>query len=132
MKKIAFQFARFLAVGGGATAIHVAVALLSHTLFGVSPLWSNFIAFLTALTFSYAGHWLWTFSSATAGHRFAAPRFFALATSSFGVNHAIVYAITQHAGLPLWAALIPVVVVVPLLNFWFNRIWVFLPRRAAA
>jgi putative flippase GtrA len=131
MRQTGFQLWRFLAVGGGATAMHVAVALAGHTSAGLSPLWSNFIAFLVALAVSYCGHRLWTFRS-TVNHGFAMPRFLVLALAGFSINHAIVYLATGQLGLPLWLALAPAVSVVPLLTFWLSRVWIFLPRRHEA
>jgi putative flippase GtrA len=121
------QAVRFLAVGGGATAIHVAVALVLNGPLGVPPLQANFFAFIVAWCFSYFGNWRWTFG-ATSDHRSAGPRFFAVSLFLFCLNQAIVFVAVERLGWPFWAALAVVVAVVPVAGFAASRLWAFLPR----
>ncbi|HEY5597265.1 MAG TPA: GtrA family protein [Kiloniellales bacterium] len=130
MTELFRQIPKFLAVGGGATAVHVAAALAFNGLAGVTPLWANVLAFLVASGVSYLGNWFWTFDAASR-HGLAAPRFLALSLTCFAVNQAIVYAVVEWLGRPLWLAMIPVVLVVPAFGFWLSRSWVFLPARQA-
>lgn len=124
------QVARFFCVGAGATIIHVAAAVLYHRL-GLSPLWANFCAFVTAFLPSYAGNLLWTFDG-TAMVGQSLRRFLAISIGGFILNQAIVYAITEHAHLPLWVALIPVVMVIPLVGYVLSKLWAFRPRAGSA
>jgi putative flippase GtrA len=121
------QAARFLAVGAGATAIHVAVALLLNGPLGVPPLQANGIAFLLAWGFSYFGNWRWTFGAAS-DHRSAGPRFFAVSLLLFCLNQGIVFIAFDRLGWPFWAALAVVVAIVPAAGFAASRLWAFLPR----
>ena len=129
MRQVLRQMPKFFAVGGGATAVHVAAALSFNGLAGIAPLWANVMAFFVASAVSYFGNWFWTFDAASR-HGLAAPRFLALSLSCFAVNQAIVYAVVEWLGRPLWLAMIPVVIVVPAFGFWLSRSWVFLPVRA--
>jgi putative flippase GtrA len=127
MTPLALQFARFAIVGGGATLIHLGTALTLNAVLGLSPLRANFCAFLAAVAFSYWGNFVWTFDAASA-HRAALPRFLALSLALFAVNQAIVYVATELWGWPFFAALVPVVMIVPVGGFLAGRFWAFLPR----
>lgn len=129
MKQVLRQLPKFFAVGGGATAVHVAAALSFNGLAGIPPLWANVMAYFVASAVSYLGNWFWTFDAASR-HGPAVPRFLALSLSCFAVNQAIVYAVVEWLGRPLWLAMIPVVIAVPAFGFWLSRSWVFLPVRA--
>ncbi|MFO1123112.1 MAG: GtrA family protein [Hyphomicrobiales bacterium] len=125
------QAGRFIVVGLAATAVHIMTALAVNAIVGLSPLWSNVAGFLGAVSVSYLGNWYWTFD-AESRHGFALPRFLGVALLGFAVNHAMVFAICDVAGRPLWQAMIPVAVVVPALSFWLNKTRVFLAGRRLA
>ncbi len=129
MNGILRQAAKFAAVGGGATGVHVLTALTLNSLLQFAPLRANFAAFLAASLVSYIGNWFWTFDG-TSRHVFSLPRFAALSLSCFAVNQAIVYAIVAQLGLPLWIAMVPVVIVVPAFGFWLSKTQVFLPKHS--
>lgn len=116
---------KFAAVGGGATLVHVLVALSLNGLAQVAPLRANFLAFLVASCVSYAGNWFWTFDGSSR-HVFSLPRFAALSLSCFALNQAIVYGVVETLGQPLWLAMVPVVVVVPAFGFWLSKTKVFI------
>ncbi len=128
MRRLSTQLLRFAIVGGGATLIHVGAALTLNGVLGLSPLRANFVAFLAAWAFSYWGNFVWTFGAAVA-HKTALPRFLALSAGLFAVNQAIVYVAVEFWGWPFWAALIPVVMIVPIAGFLASRFWAFLPRQ---
>lgn len=110
--------------------VHVAAAL-AYDWLGLSPLWANFCAFLTAFLPSYAGNWIWTFDGAAlVGQSFR--RFLAISLGCFILNQAIVYAVTEYAHLPLWVALIPVVIVIPLTGYILSKLWAFRPQLGSA
>lgn len=125
------QILRFLAVGGGATIIHVAAAMAFHHTLGLTPGWANALAFAVALGASYAGNWAWTFE-ARARHGFAVPRFLIVAGLGFLLNQAIVLAGTSVLQLPLWTCLAAVILVVPAFTFWLQKTRVFAAIRADA
>ena len=125
------QAVKFGVVGGGATFVHVLAALTYNGLAGVTPLWANFFAFLTAAIVSYAGNWFWTFNGASR-HFHALPRFAVLSLSCFALNQSIVYGVVELLGQPLWLAMVPVVAVVPAFGFWLSRSRVFVANDASA
>lgn len=118
---------RFITVGLIATVTHVLGALVFNSAFAVPPLAANLFGFLLATGVSYGGHWLWTFGAASA-HRHAMPRFIVLSVSCFCLSQFIVYVVTRLAGLPLWVAMIPVLLLLPPFSFLVSRAHVFLPR----
>ena len=124
MTELIGQATRFGLIGIAATIVHVVVALLMHDGFGLSPLWANAVAFLTAWTVSYAGNWIWTFGARTT-HDYSVPRYFIVALCGFCLNQLIVFVTTGLWGWPFWAALIPVVVIVPLVGFIASRYWAY-------
>jgi putative flippase GtrA len=128
VNRIGVQILRFFAVGGGATLVHVAAALVFNAALGIRPLVANFLAFLVAWGLSYWGNWRWTFRAESA-HGRAMPRFFAVSLALFFVNQAIVYVAVERLGWPFWAALSVVVAVVPAAGFAASRLWAFLPSR---
>lgn len=127
MNPVATQAARFLVVGGLATAVHIVTALGLHHFARMAPHPSNLVAFLVACCVSYFGNWLWTFGSVS-DHGYALPRFLIVAISGFCVNQLVVFLIVDILHHPFWIAIIPAVAVVPAVTFWLNRTRVFLAR----
>ncbi len=124
------QLKRFAITGGAATIAHVVAGLALHHFAGLSPLWANFFAFLTAWIVSYLGNWFWTFEARTT-HRYSAPRFLIVALGSFALNQAIVWFTTGILDWPFWLALVPVVIIVPLAGFLASRYWAYNDRRSS-
>jgi putative flippase GtrA len=125
------QVLRFGFVGGFVTLLHVAVALSLNGFAGLSPLWANFAAFLVACGVSYVLNWFWTFD-AVSRHGAALPKFLTISVSGFLLNQAIVFAIVTLGGKPLWVAMIPVTIVIPVFSFVMSKTWVFLADRQPA
>ena len=124
------QIFKFGVVGILATLIHVMTALYMHDVVGLSPMRSNFIAFLVASSPSYLGNWLWTFDQkGTAAHTF--PRFLALSGSCFCLSQALVYTTVEVMGFPMWLGMLPVVSIVPAVSYWLSRTKIFRPIKQA-
>lgn len=124
MQGLLKQAAKFATVGAGATATHVASALLFNSIIGFTALQSNFLAFLVASTFTYCGNYFWTFSKmGQMGSTIL--RFIVLSSGCFVVNQTIVYVVTTLMQLPLWIAMIPVVGVIPAFSFWASKTKIF-------
>ena len=119
------QVAKFATIGAGATALHVASALLLNGLVGITALKSNFLAFLVASVFTYCGNYYWTFSK-TGKIGTTIPRFIVLSSGCFAVNQTIVYVVTSLLHMPLWVAMIPVVAVIPAFSFWASKTKIFI------
>jgi putative flippase GtrA len=128
MRRLGTQFVRFAIVGGAATLVHLGTALTLNAALGLSPLRANFCGFLAAVAFSYWGNFVWTFDAAGA-HKAALPKFLALSVALFAINQAIVHVATELWGWPFFAALLPVVMIVPIGGFLASRFWAFLPRQ---
>lgn len=131
MSAIHRQFLRFAAVGGGATAIYIGSALLLNGLVGLPPLVANLVAFMLAWTFSYCGHFVWTFARVSA-HGLAVPRFMALSAILFVISQSIITIAVYGLDWPFFAALIPVALIVPVIGFIGSRQWAFQPRQMRA
>jgi putative flippase GtrA len=116
------QLPWFVVFGVAASATHLAVALAAAHWLGMAPLAANTLAFACALGVSYLGNAMVTFKVAPwrAG---AFARFCVLSAASFGLNQAIVYALTVRSGWPFWASLLVVLATVPPLTFLLARTW---------
>jgi putative flippase GtrA len=119
------QISKFASVGAVATVIHVAVTLMLNSVFSISALTANFMAFVVASIFSYFGNWLWTFEKAGTLSR-SLPRFAFLNLGCFAVNQSIVYIVVSLMHLPLAVAMVPVVATIPAFSFWLSKSKVFI------
>ena len=120
MFRVFGQFSRFAAVGAVATALHVAVALFFNGMLMLHPLLANGFGFLTAFLWSLVANWTWTFERSGKLAR-VAPRFLLISLVCFLVSEVTVLLLTSALQWPMWAALIPVVALVPPVNFWISK-----------
>ncbi len=121
------QFATFAAVGVAATLAHVVVALSAHELGGLSPLSANAIGYGAAVSISYFGNARMTFGrEAMRLGQFS--RFLLVSLAALALNQGLVFLLTDIARLPYAAALVPVVIVVPLFTFALSKVWAFVDR----
>ncbi len=120
------QVFRFGVVGGIATATHV-VAFLS--LVGVlqsKPIWANFIAWATAVSVSFVGHYYWTFRRiACRSMASTIPRFVLVSLSGLGLNTLVVVVVVQLAHAPYTIAALLMATVVPSAIFVLSKYWAF-------
>lgn len=121
------EVTRFSVVGLGATLIHVVVALGLQHLLDLSPLLANFLAYGSAVSFSYMGNALWTFRGQGRGAP-TALRFLAVSLLGLALNQGIVHITVNMLGWPFAGALAVVVMVVPATIFGLSKIWAFRPR----
>jgi putative flippase GtrA len=130
MQGLLRQVAKFATIGAGATALHVASALLFNSGFGFSALQANFLAFLVASAFTFVGNFFWTFAR-SGTFTSTIPRFVVLSSGCFVVNQAIVYGVTSVMHMPLWVAMVPVVAVIPAFSFWASKTKVFVSQASS-
>ena len=124
MSSVLKQVSKFASVGALATGLHVTVALILNTVCNIPALTANLGAFLVASVLSYFGNWLWTFEGV--GTIFnSLPRFAFLNLACFAVNQSIVYIVVLLMHLPMVVAMVPIVAIIPALNFWLSRSRVF-------
>lgn len=100
----ALQALRFIAVGGVATATHMAVATLLYALMhGRTIALANFIAWLVAFSVSFWGHQRVTFKRQTTLHRFLL-----MSLTGLGINYAALGLLLLTPLSPLLAMLIAI------------------------
>ena len=116
------QFFRFGVVGIGSTSIHVLVALTLLKIAGLSLLMANIGAFFSALLFSYFGNALWSFE--TRGEAKSLGRFFCASAITLLLITLISNWVTETE-LPPYTGILMVAVVVPVIGFILQKLWVF-------
>lgn len=115
---------RYIIIGGIATVVHFCTALIIHHVFGLSPLWSNFIAFCVAFNATYFGNYFWTFES-DAKHSESLPKSLTVSLFGLSLSQVIVWSLTDYLDFPFHITLICAVILVPIVTFTLNRFWVF-------
>lgn len=128
--KLGFQYTKFGIVGALSSVVHVSIFIALIELFSIWELYANFFAFLVAVTVSYTGNIMWTFSNALptnskVDHRGFIIRF--LITALFGliINSAIVYIFSDILEMEYYFSAMLMLTITPLLVFILNKIWVF-------
>lgn len=115
----------FTVIGIIAAAVHYVIAVgleWSHLL---PPTQANIISFLTAFPVSYFGHRKLSFSSQSATHRQAFPRFLAVAVAGFIANQSLVIGALRFTQLPFWLVLGFVMVIIAISTYLLSRYWAF-------
>ncbi len=120
------QVIRFGLVGGFVTALGAGAYLIAAYA-GLPPLVANVIAYAVAMATGYVLHSRVSFrghgSRDNPGTRTV--RFVTVSLLSFALNSLFVWALTGPIGAPLWAPVVPMLFVTPLVTFSLNRRWVF-------
>lgn len=121
--------ARFALVGGGATGLHLAVAMAAMAL-GVAPLAANALAFATAFAASFGGHHRFSFAGHGVAARAALGRFVIVALIGFAVNQTAL-ALMLGAGVRrAGAAVVAATALAAASSFVLARFWAFRAARA--
>ena len=128
MRSLIYHLSKFASVGVIATGVHALVYAVAGGL--LKPVLANLIAFLIAFLFSYTGHFLWTFRAQTQGREmheaFAYQfRFLVVALSGLLLNSVAVWLVTERLQIDYLYAVVPMVFIVPLLNFALAKVWAF-------
>ena len=117
-----YRTARFALIGVAATIAHGAtLGFLSGTA-GLSPLFANTAALLTAAALSYGGHRSFTFRSSTA-HVKSLVKFVAQLGGAWVLTSAI--AVTLIPLIGTWPTSALIVVLVPCFNYYLYARWTF-------
>jgi len=128
---VARELIVFVLVGGAATGCHYLTALAAHDILGIEPFWATFVGYACSVGVSYLGNALFTFRRpALHGPQFV--RFVTISLAGLAINQGVVYVGSHMLGWPFWAALIPVVVIVPAATFTLAKFWAFKPGAAEA
>jgi putative flippase GtrA len=122
------QALRFVLVGIGCTALHVAIAGALIEIGGSDAGAANGIAFTIATLASYVSNSIWTFQAPLAGGSLA--RFVVVALAGLAITVAVTSAI-QSAGYHYLVGIAAVVLTVPALSFLSHRLWTYRRRHPA-
>ena len=116
------QLLRFSFVGVLATLVHVTVAFFLLKALDFPLVFANIGAFFTAFIVSYFGNALWSFEIHSEMRSLMK---FCVASA---VNLSIIVLIsswTAQAGLPPYTGILAVALVIPLVGFLLQKMWVF-------
>ena len=116
------QFVRYGFVGVASTTIHVVVAFFLLNVIGVSLLRANIGAFCSAIFVSYFGNALWSFE--TKGEVKSMGKFFVASAITLLLIVFISNWVTE-AGLPPYIGVLMIAVVIPIVGFILQKLWVF-------
>jgi putative flippase GtrA len=116
----------FVAVGGAAAAVHLALVYLLVERTGLMPLQANLLAFLVAFAVSYCGHYLFTYRAQSAPASLG--RWLAVSIAGFGANQLMYSALLRHFGGAAYMLLLLIVTgTVAVLSYCLGRLWAFAP-----
>lgn len=128
------EFIRFGLVGGAATLVHAAIytALISWT--AVAPQLANLIAFLSALGISAFGHHHFTFRANEGKRSFSASSWRLGVTAILGylLNASFVFIVEDVLEADSRLAVIPMILITPVVTYAINKGWVFYSRTGGA
>ena len=114
----------FGVIGVVATATHATIALTAHRALGLNPLLANLVGYCCAFSVSYFGNARLTFSRrALHGPQFL--RFMAVSLLGLGLGQALTFIGVDILRLTFAIVLLPVVTLVPLLNFILSKVYAF-------
>ena len=122
------QLMRFAGVGGLATLVHVSVALIANSVFGLEGLTANFAGFTAAVLLSYFGHARITFQTRP-DHTQHMPRFLFVSLVGLMTSSSVVWLITERMGQGFGLSMVLVAIAVPLASFLAMKFWVFAQHR---
>ena len=126
-RELTGQIVRFGLTGGLLTVLVAGGYWAVADLLGVEPMLSLTINYLVFTTLGYVLHSRFSFrghgSRDNPGPRTI--RFFTVNTTGFLLNQLFVWFLVKHLGGPTWWAVIPILLVTPIVTFSLNRRWVF-------
>lgn len=125
MRRRLGELFRFGIVGALATLTHfmVLVALVEHVY--MQPTLANGAAFLCAVSVTYLGQSVWVFSGHGSINLVKLLRFSVSLAIGFAVNISIMALATEILGLGYRIGFLIACLLVPMLSFIINKLWVF-------
>lgn len=123
---VPWQFARFAASGAIVTGIASGTYCVLAKLY-MSPVAANLCGWVLATVAGYYLHKHWSFRDrARPGKALrTTSRFFVVSLVGLAMNTAFVWLMTHVLGYSVFASVLPLVFVTPLVTFALNRCWVF-------
>lgn len=119
------EIARFGLVGIIATAVHFSVLTLAVERFSIPPSTANGVAFLCALSISYLGQSRWVFHIRSRHGTVQVLRFSISLGIGFLANILVMAYSIRVLSLSYKVGFLISLIVVPLLSFFINKLWVF-------
>jgi putative flippase GtrA len=116
---------RFIIVGSLAAAVHFLTLLCLVANHCCRASLANIVAFVVAMQLSYWGHRCWTFQTYKKQHSVTMSRFLLIALIFFFANEGLFVWLIQQFGLPYYLANLLVLLILPILSFYLNKLWVF-------
>jgi len=127
MPTVVRRFARFATVGVLATATHTLVFALAIEWARIEAVTANALAFGVAVLVGYALNRRWTFA-AHGGEHARLWRYVVAALVGLALNSAVMYVVVHRVHWSPYAGLVVALLLVPLVSFALNQLWVFRPR----
>jgi putative flippase GtrA len=115
---------RFGIVGVTATLIYASISLLALETLHFTPVSASILGQLVATGVSYFGHSMFSFAVKT-DHRTYLWRFLVIAALTFVLNGALTWLMTDVLRVTPQLSIAIVTVVIPVTNYFCNRLWVF-------
>jgi putative flippase GtrA len=126
----ASEIARFVVVGVMATVVHFSVLISAVEYWGLMPSPANGIAFLCAVGVTFFGQSFWVFRGHGGLTLAKMIKFACSLTIGFTANLGIMAVCTRIFGFDYRIGFLACIVIVTVLNFAVNKLWVF--RRVSA
>jgi putative flippase GtrA len=119
-----WRLTRFSVVGAVATVVHVVVAMFVISSTDISPTLGSIVGFFAASTFSFIGHFRFTFA-VVGRHRHYFLKFAVSSVVSFCLSTTVVWVCTAILKVHYKPTLIGIGLIIPLCSYLINRFWVF-------
>lgn len=123
-KLLNLRFTKFIIIGVLSTLTHALFFVMFIEILGIAPVVSSIPSFSLAVIVSYTGNYVWTFES-DSRHIVQFPKFISVAIIGLLANILITYTIVDILGAWYGLALATVIILVPLMTYQLNRLWVF-------
>lgn len=118
------QVITFGIVGFAAFSVHF-LSVTFWVSMGMAPLIANILSFLWAFSVSFLGHNYFTFPNKKRKKRKASIKFLTVALIGFAFNEAIYWILLRFFNMQYQAALLIVLLFIPVLTFTLSKLWVF-------
>jgi putative flippase GtrA len=124
------KISRFTVIGIFCSIIHVGTAILFKEIYNFTSIISSNIGFLLSFTFSFFGHYKYSFS-ANGPYRTYFLKFCIMSLISFGLSMLVVWSGTKLFAFKDIAVFMSLAIIIPAFNFFVSRFWVFKPHKPA-
>jgi putative flippase GtrA len=124
LSREAARLFRFGLVGMCVTLVYALASTVANEIFGVPPVLAAIVGQTAAIGISYIGHSSFSFRVKADHSRFLW-RYLAIVVLLTGIALGLTWLITDLAGFSFRIATAAVAVLIPIINYLCNRLWVF-------